>query len=53
VVLLWIGVWMHDRRHAGVWHSSIRDHLQADGGRFGFAALAFFEFDWLGIYPDA
>ena len=42
VVLLWVGVWMHDRRHAAAWQSSIRGHLQSGGGRFGFAALAFF-----------
>lgn len=42
VVLLWVGVWMHDRRHAAAWQSSIRGHLQGGGGRFGFAALAFF-----------
>ncbi len=42
VVLLWVGVWMHDRRHAAAWQASIRGHLQGGGGRFGFAALAFF-----------
>jgi high-affinity iron transporter len=42
VVLLWVGVWMHDRRHAAAWQSNIRGHLQGGGGRFGFAALAFF-----------
>jgi high-affinity iron transporter len=42
VVLLWVGVWMHDRRHAAAWQTSIRGHLQSGGGRFGFAALAFF-----------
>ena len=42
VVLLWVGVWMHDRRHAAAWQASIRGHLQSGGGRFGFAALAFF-----------
>jgi high-affinity iron transporter len=41
VVLLWVGVWMHDRRHAAAWQSTIRGRLQG-GGRFGFAALAFF-----------
>ncbi|WP_084166519.1 cytochrome c/FTR1 family iron permease [Stutzerimonas azotifigens] len=41
VVLLWVGVWMHDRRHAAAWQASVRSRL-GEGGRFGFAVLAFF-----------
>ncbi|MEK1904300.1 MAG: FTR1 family protein [Pseudomonas sp.] len=42
VVLLWVGVWMHDRRHAAAWQDYIKSSLIGGGGRFGFAVLAFF-----------
>jgi len=42
LVLLWVGVWMHDRRHAAAWQDYIRSSLLGGGGRFGFAVLAFF-----------
>ncbi|MET1079314.1 MAG: cytochrome c/FTR1 family iron permease [Pseudomonas sp.] len=42
VMVLWLGVWMHDRRHAAAWQSQIKGHLLGGGGRFGFAVLAFF-----------
>lgn len=42
VVLLWVGVWMHDRRHAAAWQDYIKNSLVGGGGRFGFAVLAFF-----------
>src|SRR5690606_7466499 len=42
LVLLWVGVWMHDRRHAAAWQDYIRTSLVGGGGRFGFAVLAFF-----------
>ena len=41
VVLLWVGVWMHDRRHAAAWQDYIKSSLLGGGGRFGFAVLAF------------
>ncbi|HYQ37816.1 MAG TPA: cytochrome c/FTR1 family iron permease [Pseudomonas sp.] len=41
VVLLWVGVWMHDRRHAAAWQDYIKNSLVGSGGRFGFALLAF------------
>ncbi|MBU3055002.1 cytochrome c/FTR1 family iron permease [Pseudomonas indica] len=42
VVLLWVGVWMHDRRHAAAWQQYIKSSLVGGGGRLGFAVLAFF-----------
>jgi len=42
VVLLWVGVWMHDRRHAAAWQDYIKSSLVGGGGRFGFAVLAVF-----------
>ena len=42
VVLLWVGVWMHDRRHAAAWQDYINSSLVSGGGRLGFATLAFF-----------
>ncbi|MGE8499940.1 MAG: FTR1 family protein [Pseudomonas sp.] len=42
VMVLWLGVWMHDRRHAAAWQDYIRGSLVGGGGRFGFAVLAFF-----------
>ncbi|MGS0939257.1 FTR1 family protein [Pseudomonas luteola] len=42
VVLLWVGVWMHDRRNAAAWQDYIKNSLVGGGGRFGFAMLAFF-----------
>ena len=42
VMVLWLGVWMHDRRHAAAWQNYIRSSLVGGGGRFGFALLAFF-----------
>jgi len=42
VMVLWLGVWMHDRRHAAAWQDYIRSSLVSGGGRFGFALLAFF-----------
>jgi high-affinity iron transporter len=42
VMVLWLGVWMHDRRHAAAWQDYIKSSLVGDGGRFGFATLAFF-----------
>ncbi|EIU1678922.1 cytochrome c/FTR1 family iron permease [Pseudomonas aeruginosa] len=41
-MVLWLGVWMHDRRHAAAWQDYIRSSLVGGGGRFGFAVLAFF-----------
>lgn len=41
VMVLWLGVWMHDRRHAAAWQGRIRNSLVGGGGRFGFAVLAF------------
>ncbi|MFC6476385.1 FTR1 family protein [Pseudomonas asuensis] len=41
-VLLWVGVWMHDRRNAAAWQDYIKSSLVGGGGRFGFAVLAFF-----------
>lgn len=42
VMVLWLGVWMHDRRHADAWQDYIKRSLLSGGGRFGFALLAFF-----------
>ncbi|WP_298185025.1 cytochrome c/FTR1 family iron permease [uncultured Pseudomonas sp.] len=42
VMVLWLGVWMHDRRHAAAWQDYIKNSLVGGGGRFGFAVLAFF-----------
>jgi len=42
VMVLWLGVWMHDRRHAAAWQDYIKSSLVGSGGRFGFAVLAFF-----------
>lgn len=42
VMVLWLGVWMHDRRHAAAWQDYIKSSLVSGGGRFGFALLAFF-----------
>ncbi|MDD2059479.1 cytochrome c/FTR1 family iron permease [Pseudomonas sp. GD03860] len=42
VMVLWLGVWMHDRRHAAAWRDYIKSSLLSGGGRFGFAVLAFF-----------
>jgi len=42
VMVLWLGVWMHDRRHAAAWQDYIKQSLVGGGGRFGFAILAFF-----------
>jgi high-affinity iron transporter len=42
VVVLWVGVWMHDRRHAAAWQDYIRSSLVGSSGRLGFAVLAFF-----------
>ena len=42
VMVLWLGVWMHDRRHAAAWQDYIKSRLVGGGGRFGFALLAFF-----------
>jgi high-affinity iron transporter len=42
VMVLWLGVWMHDRRHAAAWQDYIKSSLMGGGGRFGFAILAFF-----------
>ena len=42
VMVLWLGVWMHDRRHAAAWQDYIKQSLVGGGGRFGFAVLAFF-----------
>ena len=42
VMVLWLGVWMHDRRHADAWQDYIKSSLVSGGGRFGFAVLAFF-----------
>ena len=42
VMVLWLGVWMHDRRHAAAWQDYIKSSLLGGGGRFGFAMLAFF-----------
>ncbi|WP_283189388.1 cytochrome c/FTR1 family iron permease [Pseudomonas sp. PMCC200344] len=42
VMVLWLGVWMHDRRHASAWQDYIKSSLVGGGGRFGFATLAFF-----------
>ena len=42
VMVLWLGVWMHDRRHAAAWQDYITSSLVSGGGRFGFAILAFF-----------
>ena len=42
VMVLWLGVWMHDRRHAAAWQDYIKSSLVSGGGRFGFAILAFF-----------
>ena len=42
VMVLWLGVWMHDRRHAAAWKDYIKSSLVSGGGRFGFAMLAFF-----------
>lgn len=42
VMVLWLGVWMHDRRHAATWQDYIKSSLVSGGGRFGFAILAFF-----------
>jgi high-affinity iron transporter len=41
-MVLWLGVWMHDRRHAAAWQDYIKSSLVGGGGRFGFAMLAFF-----------
>src|SRR5476651_1427029 len=42
VMVLWLGVWMHDRRHAAAWQDYVKSSLVSGGGRFGFALLAFF-----------
>ncbi|WP_439870860.1 FTR1 family protein [Pseudomonas syringae] len=42
VMVLWLGVWMHDRRHAVAWQDYVKSSLVGGGGRFGFAVLAFF-----------
>lgn len=42
VMVLWLGVWMHDRRHAAAWQDYIKTSLVGGGGRLGFATLAFF-----------
>ncbi|AVB23680.1 cytochrome c/FTR1 family iron permease [Pseudomonas syringae pv. syringae] len=42
VMVLWLGVWMHDRRHAAAWQDYVKNSLVGGGGRFGFAVLAFF-----------
>ncbi|MFW3163698.1 cytochrome c/FTR1 family iron permease [Pseudomonas syringae pv. syringae] len=42
VMVLWLGVWMHDRRHAAAWQDYVKSSLVGGGGRFGFALLAFF-----------
>lgn len=42
VMVLWLGVWMHDRRYAAAWQDYIKSSLVGGGGRFGFAILAFF-----------
>ncbi|MCC6074998.1 FTR1 family protein [Pseudomonas sp. GCM10022188] len=42
VVVLWVGVWMHDRRHAVAWQDYINSSLVGSSGRLGFAVLAFF-----------
>ncbi|PYD88170.1 cystathionine gamma-synthase [Pseudomonas syringae pv. pisi] len=42
VMVLWLGVWMHDRRHAAAWQDYVKNSLIGGGGRFGFAVLAFF-----------
>ncbi|KFE57891.1 cytochrome c/FTR1 family iron permease [Pseudomonas syringae] len=42
VMVLWLGVWMHDRRHAAAWQDYIKSSLVGGSGRFGFAILAFF-----------
>ncbi|MFJ3368615.1 FTR1 family protein [Pseudomonas sp. NPDC086251] len=42
VMVLWLGVWMHDRRHAAAWQDYIKSSLVGGGGRLGFATLAFF-----------
>ena len=42
VMVLWLGVWMHDRRHAAAWQDYIKNSLVGGGGKFGFATLAFF-----------
>ncbi|PBQ01745.1 cystathionine gamma-synthase [Pseudomonas congelans] len=42
VMVLWLGVWMHDRRHAATWQDYVKSSLVGGGGRFGFAVLAFF-----------
>ncbi|KTC35256.1 cystathionine gamma-synthase [Pseudomonas sp. ABAC21] len=42
VMVLWLGVWMHNRRHAAAWQDYIKSSLVGGGGRFGFALLAFF-----------
>ncbi|WP_295472177.1 FTR1 family protein [uncultured Pseudomonas sp.] len=42
VMVLWLGVWMHDRRHAAAWQDYVKSSLVSGGGRFGFAVLAFF-----------
>ena len=42
VMVLWLGVWMHDRRHAAAWQNYVKSSLVGGGGRFGFATLAFF-----------
>lgn len=42
LVLLWVGVWMHDRRHAAAWQDYVKSSMVGGGGRFGFAVLAFF-----------
>lgn len=42
VMVLWLGVWMHDRRHAAAWQTYVKRSLVGGGGRFGFALLAFF-----------
>jgi high-affinity iron transporter len=41
-MVLWLGVWMHDRRHAAAWQDYIKRSLLGSSGRFGFAVLAFF-----------
>ena len=41
VMVLWLGVWMHDRRHAAAWQDYVKSSLVGGGGRFGFALLAF------------
>lgn len=42
IVLLWMGVWMHDRKHAMARQASLQSSLVSTTGRWGLAVLAFF-----------